>query len=124
MTDGGGGLLAGIPRMFPSTPTNSDSYRYKQNTYKLISRDIGGDADNITFLRFCHELQRAVSRFIYEDKVFKEWAEKSMPHKERIIPFLDWWDKRRSRWRRAFKNNDVESHNLLESAYNSRYVTI
>ena len=37
------------------------------------------------------------------------------PRKERIIPFLDWWDKRRSRWKRAFKNNDVESRSLSES---------
>ena len=32
--DEGGGLLAVICRMLPSTPTNSDSYHYKQNTYQ------------------------------------------------------------------------------------------
>ena len=69
VTDEGGGLLAGIRRMFPSTPTNSDIYNYKQNTYQLIS----GDTDIITYLRFCHELG-AIPPFIYKEilKVFKE----------------------------------------------------
>ena len=40
VSDEGGGLLAGLRRIFPSKRVSTDNFHYKQNVYQLVSREV------------------------------------------------------------------------------------
>ena len=121
VSDEAGSLIGGIKQIFPQSSVTTDSFHYRQNVMQLVSDAVGSRDDNIRFVKMAVALQEAATPSVYEATLtkFNQWVNQLPSRKNKISPYIKWWNFRRSHWSTAFKNNDVDSHSLAEAGNSS-----